>query len=229
MVKSYTETLQQLFSTPRNVIDSFLHVGENGGSRFMHPFKFILAGVIAVLLLSTLLVDFSFEPDAGTLVPDDLNEQMQEVAEWIQVSNVRVSTQFLPLALVIIFIPMLSIGGLIFLRNELEGFYSNLILNSYAVGASMIALLPLIPVWMFLGYSLADPFVNSTLPAVLVAGVMIWIYQLYLRPAGLMDWIRLISSYATGYIFFVIMNGFFAGVIGYMLFMIYRIVELSGG
>jgi hypothetical protein len=195
----------------------------------MHPFKFILAGVIAVLLLSTLLVDFSFEPDAGTLVPDDLNEQMQEVAEWIQVSNVRVSTQFLPLALVIIFIPMLSIGGLIFLRNELEGFYSNLILNSYAVGASMIALLPLIPVWMFLGYSLADPFVNSTLPAVLVAGVMIWIYQLYLRPAGLMDWIRLISSYATGYIFFVIMNGFFAGVIGYMLFMIYRIVELSGG
>ena len=229
MLKSYIETFLQLCSTPRNVIDSFLDGGENGSGRFMHPFKFIMIGMVTILLLNTLLVDFSFEPDGGTLVPDEGNEQMQEIAEWIQVSNVRASTQILPLALVFIFIPMLSIGGLIFLRNEMEGFYSNLILNSYAVGASMIALLPLIPIWMFLGYSLADPFVNATLPAVLVAGVMIWIYQLYLRPAGIMDWIRLISSYATGYIFFVIMNGFFAGVIGYILFMINRIRELSGG
>ncbi|GEM_PF-564838 len=229
MLKSYIETFQQLYSTPRNVIDSFLHGGENGESRFMHPFKFIMIGMIAVLLLNTLLVDFSFEPDAAGLVPEEGNEQMQEIAEWIQVSNVRASTQLLPLALVVIFIPMLSIGGLIFLRNEMEGFYSNLILNSYAVGASMIALLPLIPIWMFLGYSLTDPFVNATLPAVLVAGVMIWIYQLYLRPAGILDWIRLISSYATGYIFFVIMTGFFAGVIGYMIFMINRIMELAGG
>jgi hypothetical protein len=230
MLKSYSETFQQLCSTPRNVIDSFLHSheAENSESRYMHPFKFILIGVITVLFLNTLLVDFTFEPNVSDLSPEQDNEQMIEIAEWIQVSNVRAATQFLPMGLMLLFIPMLALGGLIFLRNEMNGFYANLILNSYAVGASMVALLPMIPVWMFLGFELTDPFVNSTLPTVLIAGVMIWIYKLYLSPSGLMEWIRLISAYASGYVFYVILSGFAAGVIGYMMFVVNRILELSG-
>lgn len=150
----------------------------------MHPFKFILIGLALTLILNTLLVDFSFNPDVSSVVLDDGNEQMKQLAEWIQVSNIRAATQFLPLGLMVLFIPMLSLGGLIFLRNEMEGFYSNLILNSYTVGASMLSLLPLIMIWMFLGYPLTDPLVNSTLPGVLVAGVIIWIYQLLMPKYG---------------------------------------------
>jgi hypothetical protein len=225
MFTTYKNTFQALVHTPRDVIDGFIH---GRGAQFTHPFRFLVTGAVLCLLLNTLLVDFSFEPQPADIIADAENEHVLEIAEWIQVSNVRSSTQFLPLGMALLFVPMLALGGLIFLRNNLEGFYSNLILNSYAVGVSMLPLLAMIPVWLFLGYPLTDPFVNSTIPAVLVAGVIIWIYKLYLNPAGLMDWIRLISAYATGYILYVILNGFAAGVIGYTGFVVNRIMELSG-
>lgn len=225
MIKSYTETLRELFSSPRNVIDAFLH---ESGSRFLHPFKFLLIGLFVILLINTLLVDFSVETSAGDLGIDSDDEQIQLIAEWIHVSNIRASTQFLPLSMMALFIPMLALGGLIFLRNETDGFYHNLILNSYAVGAAMTVLLLLIPLWIFLPVPLSDPWMHSTMPAVLIAGIIIWIYNSYLHPDGVMDWIRLISAYATGYILFVILNGFMAGVVGYVIFVIQRIGELAG-
>ncbi len=227
MLNDYKNTFSELISFPRNVVDTFLH-GDH--EKFMHPFKFLLIGAVLVLLLNTLLVNFSFEPDATAALPDngEAGEQIEEIAGWIQVSNVRASTQFLPFGLIILFIPMLAVGGLIFLRNEVEGFFNHLVMNSYAVGVAMLSLLLMIPVWIFSGIPISDPLVNSTLPAVLVAGVMIWIYKQYLRPASVMEWIRMISAYATGYIFFIILNGFVAGVVGYMIFAIRRIAELSG-
>lgn len=225
MFSNYKKTLLSLLSHPRNVVDGFIH---GNGTSFMHPFRFLLAGIAVLLLLNTLLVDFTINPQPNELGLDGENDQMAEIAEWIQVSNVRASTQFLPLSLALIFIPMLALGGLIFLRDKTDGFYNNLVLNSFAVGAALVALPLLIPAWIFLGYPLTDPFVNSTLPAVLVAGVIMWIYNLYLHPSGLMDWIRLISAYTTGYIFYVILHGFVTGVIGYMGFAINRIRELLG-
>jgi hypothetical protein len=224
-IGSYKKTFSELLSFPRNVVDSFLH-GNKG--TFTHPFVFLLAGVLAVVALNTLLVDFSFEADPALPGGDEQNEQLIEIAEWIQVSNVRASTQLLPLSILILFVPMLALGGLLFLRNEIEGFYNNLILNCYAAGVAVVSLLVMIPVWLFAGMPVSDPFVNSTLPAVLVAGVMIWIYKQYLHPSSVMEWIRMISAYATGYIFFIILNGFVAGVVGYMIFAIRRIAELSG-
>lgn len=233
MLQNYKHTFSELLSFPRNVVDTFLHrdrQGHDSDSKFLHPFKFLLVGVLLVFLLNTLLVDFSFEPDTSAAMPGngEGSEQLEEIANWIQVSNVRASTQFLPVAILFLFVPMLALGGLLFLRNEIEGFYNNLILNSYAAGVAVASLLVMIPVWLFAGLPISDPFVNSTLPAVLVAGVMIWIYKQYLHPSSVMEWIRMISAYATGYILFIILNGFVAGVVGYMIFAIRRIAELSG-
>lgn len=225
MISSYKKTLLTLLSTPRNVVDGFVH---GAGQNYMHPFKFLVIGVFFVVILNTLFVDFSFDPQPLNSEISVGSEQMVEIAEWIQVSNVRVATQFLPFSIVLIFIPSLAIGGLIFLREDLEGFYSNLILNSFAVGASVITLLAMIPIWMLIDAPLTDPIMNSAIPTMLVSGIMIWIYKQYLHTSSLLGWIRLISSYATGYIFYVILSGFFAGVIGYIFFVINRILELSG-
>lgn len=225
MFNSYLRTFRALFNEPRNVADGFIHSDE---FTFMHPFKFLLAGLILVVALNTVLVDFTFEPTAPGVAENVESEELAEIAEWIEVSNVRASTQFLPISLMLLFIPMLAVGGLFFLRSETEGFYQNLVLNAYAVGASFPFLLILIPAWILLPSPLNDPFMNSTMPAVLIAGIVIWVCSNYLRSSGVMEWIRLISAYATGYIFYVIISGFAAGVIGYIIFAVTRILELAG-
>ena len=223
MLNTYLTTFKHLFSHPRNVVDGFIDGEKN---KFYHPFFYCLIGITGVLILNSLLVDYSFTPQLTDLDSDD--EQIQALAEWMEVANIRASTQFLPLMLGLIFIPMLSLPGLYFFREELHSFYSNLVLNSYVIGSSMIALLPLIPVWIFVDLPLTDPLMNSTLPAILVASVGLWIYKQYFLVSSLMGWVKILSSYISGYVLFIILKGFVAGVAGYMIFAVKRIMELSG-
>jgi hypothetical protein len=223
MLNRYLETFKETINQPRNVTDGFIHSGK---IRYQHPFLFCLIGMALVFVLSTLLVDFSFEPKiAGTDLESD---ELREMAVTIQMANIRASTQFLPVMMVFLLIPLLSVPGLFFFRDEMDGFYANLILNSYAVGAAMIPLLAMIPVWIFLDLPLTDPFMNTTLPAALVASICIWVYKQYFHISSVSGWIRILSSYISGYVLFVIMNGFISGVIGYLIFAINRIMELSG-
>lgn len=215
-------TCKELFTNPRNVVDPFIN-GER--DRYLHPFKLCLYGALITLLLFTLLVNFSVD---SAELPVDAEEELREMMEWIQVATIRVSTQFLPVMMVLLFVPMLSLAGLFFLRQKMEGFYSHLVLNSYAVGASLLPLLLLIPVWVFSGISLADPLVNTTIPAVIYSVVILLIYQKYLDTDELMNWIRLISSYITGFVLFIFLKSFAGGVIGYVIYVVRRIIELAG-
>lgn len=223
MLNRYITTFKHSISHPRNVVDGFIDGEKN---KFQHPFLFCLIGITVILILNSLFVDYSFTPQLTDLDSDD--EQIQALAEWMEVANVRASTQFLPLMLGLIFIPMLSLPGLYFFREELHSFYSNLVLNSYVIGSSMVALLPLIPVLILVDLPLTDPFINATLPAILVASVGLWIYKQYFMVTSLMGWVKILSSYITGYVLFIVVKGFVAGVAGYMIFAIKRIMELSG-
>jgi len=225
MVKNYKHTYKKVLQQPRDVIDGFIHSKES--RKYQHPFLFGIIGMVFVLLMNTIFVDFSIEAELAGVEAE--NEQLQQIAEWIQVVTVRASTQFLPLAMFILLIPLLSLPGLYFFRHQTDNFYSNLILNSYTVGASILAVLAAIPFWIFLDVPLTDPFMNSTLPGVLVASVGIWVYRQYFRVSDLMGWIRIISSFLTGYILFVLVKGFASGIIGYMFFAVNRIMEISGG
>lgn len=225
MIKSYLRTFKAVFSNPRDVINPFVH---NEKSIFMHPFKFLLIGVILVSGLNTLLVNFSFTLDATDLDLISDSEQAVQIAEAIQSVNILASTQFLPLAVMVLLVPMLTLGGLIFLRESTDGFYHNLILNCYAAGGTIIFLVFLIPFWIFSGLPLTDSIANTYIPGAVVAVGVIWVYINYLLPDTFLGRIRVISAYATGYIFYIFMSGFVSGVIGYMIFVINRIRELSG-
>ena len=222
-MKQLLNTCKQLLIAPRTVIDPFIN-GER--ESYIHPFKLCIYGVLITVLLFSLFVNFSLESTELQVETDE--EELREMMEWIQIATIRMSTHFLPLMMVFLFIPMLSLGGLFFQRKNMEGFYSHLVLNSYAVGVSLLPLLFLIPVWIFSGISLADPLVNTTIPAVIYSVVILLIYQKYFDSNDLMSWIRMISSYITGFILFVFLNSFAGGVIGYVIFVIKRIIELSG-
>lgn len=230
-LRLYISTIIELYSSPRNVIDSFLHSGEDQHHRYSHPFAFILISVVLVLIFMNIIpVDYSFET-AGfqTETTDEaVNEQIAEITEWIEVSNVWAFTRFLPLSSALFLVPMLALGGLFFLRESLNGFYENLIMNTYMAGAAILLLLLLIPIWILSGLPVSDPMMNSTLPAVALAIPMLYLYRLYLHPDSLPGWVRLFSTYATGYILFAILTGFAAGLTGYMAYAINRILELSG-
>jgi hypothetical protein len=122
----------------------------------------------------------------------------------------------------------LSIGAILFLRGKTNGFFDNIIINTYSVGASMIALPILLPVWGLSGQPLTDPFINSTVPAMVVAGVILWIYNLYFRPSGFMDWIKILSAYVTGFVIFVLLSGILSSAVAYTITIIQRISEISG-
>jgi len=223
MVKKYIRTLQVLFTEPRQVIDSFLH-GEY--ESYQHPFKFVLIGMILVIFINTLALDFGIEPDLSDLPAD--SEVIRMMGEWTQIVSVRAATQFLPLSMFLVQIIALSIGAVLFLRGKTEGFFDHIVINTYSVGASMIALPLLLPVWGLSGQPLTDPFINSTVPAMVVAGVILWIYNLYFRPSGFMDWIKILSAYVTGFVIFILLSGILSSAVAYTITIIQRISEISG-
>lgn len=223
MLNKYFKTLRALFTEPRRVIDVFL---KGDRSSYSHPFIFCMAGAAAVILMNTLLVDFSITPQLDESVTE--SEDLRQLAAWIQISSVRAATQFLPLSLFLLLVISLSISGTLFLRNKTEGFYDLIVINSYATGASIVLLPLLIPVWHLSGQSLLDPFMNSTLPAMVVAGVILWIYKLYFTADSFLDWIKILSSYITGFVIYAILIGIGSAVVGYMIFAIDRLSELSG-
>ena len=129
-----------------------------------------------------MLLDFSIEPVTRNITAE--SEALRQMGKMTQIVSVRAATQFLPLSLFLLFIVSLAIGAMIFLRRQTNGFYDHIIVNTYAVGAAMTVLPLLIPIWAFSGQPLTDPFINSTVPAMMVAGVVLWIYNLYFRPDG---------------------------------------------
>lgn len=218
MLNQYLKTLKSIYQSPRVVIDSFI---ETDKSVYTHPFKFMLFGAIPFVIVGAILVDFS-----STSVPAE-PDLAKQLSLWIEISNIRLSTQFLSLTL-FLSVPLLSLPALFFLRDELEGFYSHLILNSYAIGASMLIILILIPIWTFLDMPISDSFLHSTLPAIFVGSTVILIYKSYFSVQDTMDWIRILSSFICGYLLFMMVKGLFAGVLGYMIFAVKRLTELSG-
>ncbi len=222
MIQNYFQTLKQLISGPREVIDRFII---NGRSDFTHPFIFVLVTAVFMTILNTVLVDFP----AISINTVSIEEPVQadEIAEWIEIVTIRFSTQFLPLMLFLL-IPFLSLAGLIFLRNETEGFYSLLILNSYAIGASMFVLPLMIPFWILFDDSLSEPFYITTIPAILISFVIFGIYHLYFKIPGILGVLKKASALITGYLLFMLVKGLFSGITGYMLFALNRIRELSG-
>lgn len=224
MIKLYIQTFIDTLKSPRNVVDSFIHTDK---SEYQHPFKFCLIGTLFFLAINLIFMDFSIHAEVMQIHGD--NEQLVELAVWMNEATVRASTQFLPLSMFLLLIPMLSLPALFFFRDEMESFYSNLVLNSYIVGASMAAFLVLIPMWTLLELPLTDSFMNTTLPAVIIGSVGLWIYKHYFRISDIKGWVRIISSYISGYILFILIKGFISGIIGYMMFAVNRIRELSGG
>jgi len=212
-----------MMTEPRQVIDSFLN-GIRGS--FLHPILFCVIGTIIVMLLNYLFVDFSFTPQTGEAIPKDKN--LQRLAEWTQIISVRAATQFLPLTMLFLMIFSLSVGGILFLKGKTGGFFDHLVINTYAVGASLLFLIVMIPVWQLSGWSLLDPVMNSILPAAITAGVILWIYRLYFHVESFMGWIRILSSYITGFFLYTILAGFLSSVIGYMIFAVERLAEISG-
>lgn len=223
ILKNFIHTLKILFKEPRQVIDSFLN---SEYEPFLHPFKFALIGVILVVLINTLALDYSIEPDLADLPAD--SEAIRQLSEWTQTISVKAATQFLPLSMFLLQIIALSIGAVLFLRGKTNGFFDHIIINTYSVGAAMIAVPLLIPVWGLSGQPLTDPFINSTVPAMVVAGVILWIYNLYFRPLGFLDWIKILSGYVTGFVIFVLFKGLLVSVIAYFIFAINRLMAISG-
>lgn len=224
LIQNYVHTLKQLLSGPGEVIDRFIK-NDKGSPVYTHPFIFVLVTAVFITILNTLLVEFpSISINTGSI---DEPVQAEEIAEWIEIVTIRFSTQFLPLMLYLL-IPFLSLAGVFFLKSETEGFYSLLILNSYAAGVSMFVLPFMIPFWILFEESLSEPFYITTLPAILISFVIFGIYHLYFKLPGVIGVLKKASTLITGYLLFMLIKGLFAGITGYMLFALNRIRELSG-
>lgn len=223
MLTRFIDTLKNTVKHPRNVIDPFIQEKE---SRFMHPFKFCLIGIFFVVILNTLLIDFTIEPTLDMEAGD--NEQLQNAAAWMEATNIRLLTQFLPLGLLFILVPALAIGGNFFLKSKMEGFYSHIILNTYAMGVAIIGLVVLVPVWKFLNIPLTDTFMHSSLPGFIVAVVVIWVQKTYFMASSFLDWIRILSSFVVGYVIFSLLMNLTGGILGFISFSISQIFEALG-
>ena len=217
----YLVTIRDFLNRPADVLDLSLR---STGSRYQHPFIFNMVGIVITVLLFSLFLNFSELFNASTHTTND--EITRQLQERILTAKARASSQFLPLSMVFLLIPALSIAGLFFFRDELEGFYSNLILNSFAVGTAIPFTVFLMPFWIFSEFSLVDPLIASAIPGLIIGLVILRSYAQYLSVTGIMGTIRILSSYILGYMIFLLLRDFVAGVIGYFIFAVNRLLDI---
>lgn len=218
MLKKYFYTLTSALKRPSDVIESSI---KSAGSDYQHPFKFNLIGVLALVIIFLLLPDFTVTPDQ----PAENDTALQFQQSILDV-KVEAATHFLPLSMFLLLIISLSIPGLFFFRGQLDGFYSNLVLNSMAVGAALPFTLLLTPFWYFTGLPPTHAFLSSYLPGTVLAGVILRVYSGYLLTDDAIMWIRMISSYILGFLIFLTLRDFGAAVLGYSLFALERLMEV---
>ncbi|NBB76047.1 MAG: hypothetical protein GVY02_01595 [Bacteroidetes bacterium] len=218
MLKEYFNTLIFTLKKPFDVIESSI---KSASSDYQHPFKFNFIGVLALVFIFLLLPDFTVNPAQ----PAE-NETALQLQQSILDVKVEAATHFLPLSMFLLLIISLSIPGLFFFRNQLHGFYSNLILNSLAVGAALPFTLLLVPFWYFAGLSPTHVFLSSYLPGAVLAGVILRVYSGYLSSDDAITWIRMISSFILGFFIFLALRDFGAAVLGYFLFALERLIDV---
>lgn len=217
----YVKTFRGMLTTPEHVVDSFVLEKETD---FTHPFSFGLIGVIFVIALYSLVLGYR-TPILADFVSKDI-DQLQQLTYWIQYADLKLSTFLLPLLMFLLLIPSLSIPGLFFFRENINGFYYNLILSSYAVGTSVIALLVLLPIWFIAPSTLFNSAITTYMPLVLVGIVILRIYERYFLMEGVRAWTQILSSYILGCILFLMLESFSISVIGYFIFAVNRFIEL---
>lgn len=217
----YVKIFREMLTTPENVVDSFVLEEK---PKFMHPFSFGLIGVIIVITLYSLVLGYR-TPIISEVVSKDI-DQFQQLTYWIQYADLKLSTFLLPLLMFLLLIPSLTLPGLFFFRENIDGFYYNLILSSYAVGTAIIALLVMVPIWFIAPSTLFNQAVTTYFPLILVGIVILRIYERYFLMEGIRSWIQILSSYAFGSIIFLMLESFSISVIGYFIFAVNRFLDI---
>lgn len=222
-MRNYFFTIQELIKNPKDVVDLFIR-GES--SEYSHPFLSLLISSI----LSIIVLTIGFAPAAfPTFSTDGIPEQeiAQIIGVWISAVDFRAFTQFLPLLLVTLLTPALALSGLFFYRDQLPGFYHNLVLNGWLMSLVVLCQILLIPVWLIAGMSYAEPAYYRYLPFLVTGLVLLRSYSQFFKPDNALMWVRIVSVIACGYAFFVITGGFVNSVAGYMIFAVNRIMEIA--
>ncbi len=217
----YLKTFREMFTRPENVIDTFVLKEK---SKFQHPFIFGVMGIVIIMLLNFIFVDFN--TGLQTSFVDSNSDQISQLNYWIEYAKLKVSTQFLPLTMFFLLVPSLTLPGIFFFRNEIDGFYYNLILNSYTIGTSVFALLVLIPIWIQDQTTLSDTGLRSYLPLIFTSLLALFIYRKYFTIDDLRGWMRIISSFTMGCFIFLMLKSFSAGIIGYFIFAVNRFLDI---
>lgn len=207
--------------SPEKVVDSFVLEEK---TNYMHPFSFGLIGVIIVVSLYSLVLGYR-TPILSEVVSKDI-DQIEQLTYWIRYADLKLSTFLLPLLMFILLIPSLSLPGLFFFRDNIDGFYYNLILNAYAVGTSIVALLILVPIWFIAPSALFNQPLTTYFPLVITGIVIIRIYERYFLMEGVRSWVQILSSYTLGAIIFLMLESFSISVIGYFIFAVNRFLDI---
>lgn len=213
--------MREMLTHPENVIDPFVL---EKGNKFLHPFSYGLISVIIIISLYSLVLGYR-TPMLADLMSKDVG-QYHQLTYWIEYARLKVSTFLLPLSMLLLLTPSLSIAGLLFFRERIEGLYYNLILSTYAVGTAVLALIILVPIWFILPSALFDSTITTYLPLALTGIVILRVYLRYFLIEGGRSWIQILSNYFLGIVIFILLENFTASVIGYFIFAVERFVEI---
>lgn len=219
----FVNTFREMLTNPEHVVDSFV-LEEN--SNFQHPFAYGLVGVIIIVALYSLVLGYR-TPILADMVSKEI-DQYQQLTYWIQYANLKVSTILLPLSMFFLLTPALSISGLFFFRDNIDGFYYNLILSTYAIGTAILSLLILVPIWFIIPSTLFSSIITTYLPLIMVGIVVLRIYERYLLMEGIRSWIQVLSTYVLGSAIFLMLESLSASVIGYFIFAVNRFLDIWG-
>lgn len=223
-MNNFLSTVLELYTHPRNVVDSFL---SRQNSKFSHPFSFL--AVISLFITAVLIVSVWLFLDIPTVeLPENDSEIVARIQLWVEAVSRSMVTTFLPISSVLLLIPALSVSGLIFFRNELHGFYDNLILNTYVVCGSTLFSLLWLPILLIYPEVVTSNSARFTVAIAILGLPIMWMYHKFFPDKTPISVIRQLSTAATGFILFIVVSGFVSGILGYMIFAILRIMELSG-
>lgn len=217
----YINTFREMLTNPENVVDSFVLEEK---TNYQHPFSYGLLGVIIIVAFYSIVLGYR-TPMLADLMSEDI-DQYQQLSYWIQYAKLKVSTILLPLSIFLFLTPSLTLPGLFFFRQNIDGFYYNLILSTYAVGTAIVSLFMLVPIWFLVPSTLFSPLITTYLPMILIGIVVLRIYERYLFMEGIQSWLQAISNYILGCVIFLMLESFSASIIGYFIFAVNRFLDI---
>ena len=200
--RSLVKTVRALFTQPEAPIRAYLTKKKD----YFGPFKYVFLTATLSVLCMSLFVDFD-QMMAETVAEEsrwlgsDSSEEVKATQRAAVVKMGRIMQQYMPLILIIFYVPALSLAAKWVFHRRLPKFLHHFVAYTYIVGHYSLMSLLLLPLLLW-QKNIFGPYMVATM--VLLFAYTVWVYRRLLSLNSVGGTLRIVASVALGLLIYMV-------------------------